>query len=156
MKKGVFKKGQVKKTFNQAKKHKSQLNKKEINYLLKHLWTVKRFTFSNHLKAKMAKGEVTPQIAIMKKTLVDAKECIIEYNQKLDLNGEVISRRVLLRSKQMELVNIKGEGQVLCNLCFVVDVDTGVIITAYFNSVKDAHETLDKKRYDANLSIAGW
>ena len=69
-------------------------------------------------------------------TLKDYK--IVEYHYKYGDN------RVLIRSNKSFMKT---------NICLVLSLNRGEIVTAYDNSDDDRHETLDLKIYDRNLDI---
>lgn len=75
---------------------------------------------------------------------------IIEYNSTN--NYGKIDKRVLIRSKKSYFVDIDNT-LTECNLCFVISIITGQIITAYYNEVNDNHNTIDWLRYDKSLKI---
>lgn len=63
---------------------------------------------------------------------------IIEYHQRND------SHRILIRGKKKE----KGR-----NICLVVELDTGNIITTYANHSMDNHKTLRYEEYDNSIDL---
>lgn len=83
------------------------------------------------------------------------KDLIIEYNETPTKNG--IERRVLIRDNEEIVVeyNSDTEGKFIekSNLCFVICIDTCKIVTTYYNTSNDSHNTLNLNRYSQNLNI---
>lgn len=149
MRKGIINKGFVKRTFNQKKKHYTQLSEDELNYLENKLKGLKNIRPSWHLVEK--KDILVKRLDIFN-VIKDSnlKELIIEYNVTLSRNGA--DKRVLLRSRDIYNVNI-GDKNLKCNLCFVISISRGEIITAYYNSAEDNHDTINWERYDKDLKV---
>lgn len=80
----------------------------------------------------------------------DIRSLIIEYNTTKKSYG--IDKRVVLRSKEVYNVEI-GENIIECNLCFVISILSGEVITAYYNNINDNHENIDWARYNENLKV---
>lgn len=151
MRKGHINKGFVKKTNNQRKKHFSQFSKGEFVYLenkIKKL-DLKQIKSSRHLNLKSSisykKDDI---IAVLSDE--DIKNRIIEFN--ITPSKGSIDRRVLLRSKEEYDVLINNNIK-KCNLCFVISIITGDLITVYYNESNDSHDTIDWRRYDNDLQI---
>lgn len=83
------------------------------------------------------------------------RECIVEYNET-PIKG-VIEHRVLLRDSEQIMVKYNegkdNEFSALSNLCFVLCMDNGKIVTTYYNVSDDSHDTLNLYRYDKSLNI---
>ena len=71
---------------------------------------------------------------------------IIEYNETV--LGENTYKRVLVRHPEIVTV----ENQVCYQYC-VIEIQTGKIITVYYNKTHDSHKTLDLSYYDESLKI---
>lgn len=143
MEKAEINRGLVRTTKNQRKKHFTQFTSKELNMLESRL---KELDFnvivgSVHLREKKA---ITYNVEDVKKVI--EKHQIIEYNLTKKAKG--YSKRVLLKGKN---VIITDQGNM--NLCIVVDLKTGEIVTAYYNRVGDNHGTTNWSRYDSSLKI---
>lgn len=146
-----YHKGVIKKTKNQRKKHVKQMTRKEQWYLREQIKNLPNIYFTNHA---LTNG-VDVTIEQIKNTIKEYNY-IIEYNETINQNGKV-DRRVLMRSSTIYNVDFKRvDGSIVkgnANLCFVISIDTGRIITTYYNYIRDNHETIDYRRYDKNLKI---
>lgn len=146
-----YHKGVVKKTIGQKKKCFTQMNKFELRYLRNKVENLPNIYFSYHA---LTNG-VDVTIEQIKNT-INGYNFIIEYNETTNQNGKV-DRRVLMRSSTIYNVDFKrADGSIVkgnANLCFVISIVTGRIITTYYNYIRDNHETIDYRRYDKNLKI---
>ena len=146
-----YHKGVIKKSKNQVKKHIKQMNKFELRYLRNKIENLPNIYFTNHA---LTNG-VDVTIEQIKNT-INGYNFIIEYNETINQNGKV-DRRVLMRSSTIYNVDFKRvDGSIVkgnANLCFVISIVTGRIITTYYNYIRDNHETIDYRRYDKNLKI---
>lgn len=144
--------GVVKETVGQRKKHVSMMSKAELNYL------------SNRVRILSNKWELTSHFLKNNRVVKDefihallkdaSKDLIVEYNEKTTKYG--VNKRVLLRSSFAVpvLLEIKGiQDFVFANLCVVVDIKTGDVVTAYWNRVSDNHQTIQLSRYDETLRV---
>ena len=141
--------GRVKKTQNQTKKHVSQMAKEEILFLKRRIKLVyNSYKWSPHfLKSSRLFNMLTIERLLMTPNIED---CIIEYNQRDN------DKRVLLRSTFSSNVTLEKDGKNYmadANLCIVIDIYTGEIITAYWNEVGDHHDNVNMSRYDSRLKI---
>lgn len=149
---GVFKHGQVRVTDGQRKKHVSQMSDYELQRLCRKIKPVKRISASRHLKQKVENNEVSFTYKMVWDVINNIhKTHIIEYN-RTSFKG-VQESRVLLRTQKSFPVEIGGKGEVRCNLCFVLSLDSGRLITAYWNEVSDNHKSINTDRYDETLVI---
>ena len=149
---GKFKHGQVKRTDGQRKKHVSQMSEYELHRLCRRIKGLKRLRASSHLSQKVKRKEISFTYDMIWDVLKNIhKSHIIEYN--LTMFNEQEESRVLLRTHKSYPVQIDGKGEVRCNLCFVLSLNRGNIITAYWNEVDDNHTTINLERYDENLKI---
>ena len=146
-----YNKGVVKKTIGQKKKYFTQMNKFELRYLRNKVENLDNIYFSKHA---LTNG-VDVTIEQIKNT-INGYNFIIEYNETTNQNGKV-DRRVLMRSSTIYNVDFKrADGSIVkgnANLCFVISIITGKIITTYYNYIRDNHDTIDYRRYDKNLKI---
>lgn len=146
-----YHKGVIKKTENQRKKHVKQMTRKEQWYLREQIKNLPNIKFTKHA----LNNNVDVTIEQIKNTIKEYNY-IIEYNETTDTYGK-IDRRVLVRSSRVYKVDFhKIDGSVIkgnANLCFVISIDTGYIITAYYNFINDEHKTIDMRRYDKTLKI---
>lgn len=146
-----YNKGVIKKTENQVKKHIKQMNKFELRYLRNKVENLPNIYFTNHALTNGV--DVTIEQI---KNAINGYNFIIEYNETINQNGKV-DRRVLMRSSTIYNVDFhKTDGSVIkgnANLCFVISIDTGYIITTYYNFINDEHKTIDMRRYDKTLKI---
>lgn len=142
--------GYVKETREQRKKHVMQMSNKEKKYLVTQIKKVKdNISYGKHILEK--------NIVFNKKTLKETlnsdylRNYIVEYNETP--LKYYTDKRVLIRSEIKDKVYINGLGYKYCNLCFVISIITGKVVTAYYNEASDNHSTLDLDRYDKSLKI---
>lgn len=139
-------------TNNQIKKHFTQMTKNEIEFLKLKIDRIKNYiTVSEHLTSKCNKINT-----LTVNQILNSEYDIIEYNETPNYNGT--DKRVLIRSKMQfdtifvdTITNLKTIEQ--CNICVVISIVSGIIITGYLNKCNDAHYTINFNRYDKNLSI---
>lgn len=139
-----FKKGIVSKTEGQEKKHYTQFTKAELRYLESRLRTIKDVSLTRHARNKgitINKGDI--QRVLRSK---DIKNQIIEFNCT---RGD---QRVLVRSRDIFDTIVDGVSH-RCNICFIVSLKDGVIVTVYYDDVNDNHKTVDFSRYNKDLKI---
>ena len=145
-------------TENQIKKHISQMAVKESMYLAKEAFNmINKLHIGNntHLKNRIDVKDIPIKRykEILNEGVLPAR--IVEYNETLTNYG--VDRRVVIRSSKAEYTTYHmgkvREVTGYANLCFVMSLNTGEIITAYYNGVNDNHTSLDTRRYDENLQI---
>ena len=126
------------------KKHISQMSPSEIDLLEYRreylLCTRKPFKYSKHFFDIAKERGVKPNDA--KETVIQGN--IIEFHDRT-VNGKVIDKRVLIRSKKVYKDNY--------NLCVVYSLWYKKIITAYYNYWNDNHQTIDFSQYNGNHCI---
>ena len=144
---GVTKKGNVKRTDGQTKKHYSQMTATEINFLKKELKeiNVHNCKVSSHLVRKF-KTELKIELLELARTIKSNDSLIIEYNTVRN------DKRILIRSKKEYNVILDGRKQ-LANICLVISIIENKIVTAYYNSSNDNHNHINMTRYNQNLKI---
>ncbi|MBQ8997144.1 MAG: hypothetical protein IJ086_00460 [Clostridium sp.] len=149
MRKGIINKGFIKKTYKQKKKHYTQLTGEEFEYLESKLKELKEIKPSWHL---VEKNDILIKKLDVFKVLNDKnlRDLIIEFNITPNKNG--YDKRALLRSRDVYNVNINNNS-VKCNLCFVISILKGEVVTAYYNEVNDNHDSIDWNRYDKDLKV---
>lgn len=151
---GIYNKGRIKRTKHQIKKHVSQMNEIEKEYLANAIASISsKIRFSKHFISSEVKCEKEHVAQLLNcKNLLSL---IVEYNETN--NGSYVDRRVLVRDgvpKEVTFFSNASEPFIApANLCVVVSIVTGRIITAYWNLKDDDHKTIDWKRYDANLKV---
>lgn len=148
----IYKKGQVRKTDKQFKKHFTQFSEKEVQYLKSKVQKLKNNVYFSKHELNNGNDTTLQQI----KNNINNDINIIEYN--VTYYGEdKVDRRVVVRGNKEYLVNFKKPNEnVICkksNLCFVISIITGEIITTYYNEIKDNHKTIDLRRYCEFLKI---
>ena len=133
----------------QRKKHYKQMSIKEKQTCIKLL----QDTVKKHKQLKVSEHtEEKLETSINFKALIgmifgtNNLQYIIEYNQTTKYGR--VERRILVRHPQ----KVKVDGY-LSYMYIVIGVDTGRIVTAYYNKVTDVHKTLDLSYYDKNLKI---
>ena len=143
----------VKTTMYQVKKHFQQMEQKEIDFLKNRLEKIQNYvSLSFHGQEKNNGISSDTVKSILKSGNFD----IIEYNEVPKFDST--DHRVLIRDKQSYISDFYSMGIVepckaLCNICFVVSLDTGIIVTAYLNKCNDSHTTIDWNRYKKDLKI---
>lgn len=149
---GKFKRGQVNTTPMQFKKHVSQMNKSEIRTLSKRVKAIPNLFLSNHVINKVQDDELSFQPAAIVESLRNVGlQSIIEYNVVPSPTGHM-DHRILIRTEREFVTSINGS-DVACNLCFVLSLDTGRIVTVYWNEARDAHSNVDMDRYTKGLKV---
>jgi hypothetical protein len=146
---GEFKKGIISKTEGQVKKHYSQMSKEELMFLQDrlHSLNINDIEVSDHLQNKFIdKGIELKQIPFIDNLI----PLIIEYNET-PTRG-FLDRRVLIRTTEKYIVNIKGKNKI-CNLCVVYSIVSGKVVTAYYNEANDNHDSINMNRYNKNLKV---
>jgi hypothetical protein len=139
-------------TANQEKKHISQMKLHEVKRMSIIVDDVldSRLVLINHVKGKIKDHRVVMPKVLIDSIHSDIQGSIIEYNETMTAAG--IDKRVLLRSSKY--VKVKQRyGYASVNLCMVVSLITGRVITAYNNVKSDNHLTIDFSRYNENLQI---
>lgn len=156
MNKGIYNKGKIKRTSNQVKKHVSQMNDEEKCFLVEALKKSSlNLTFTNHFYSNGVDCKEEDVIALLSRE--NLKELIVEYNETI--REGVKDSRVLVRDTEVKEVLFrvddknKKEFKQQGNLCVVVSILTGNVITAYWNIATDKHTTLNWNRYNADLEI---
>lgn len=150
-----MRKFEVFRTEGQVKKHVSQMTGAEIAFLNKKLDAIMRVKKSRHLLNRKDTGGI-PHYIFRDILRNKRRRTIIEYNETLTKTGR-ISKRILVRDtyvvKRRFLQAHEYESCGNAVLCFVIDYETGEIITAYYNFAEDSHHTVDMSRYDEKLAI---
>lgn len=140
--KGITKRGYISKTQNQYKLHYMQLSNQNLSDLYEALVSNAKYAtpkMSRHLSYKIARGE----ISFTKEQVLSA---ISTPSNIVEVNVTKGRLRLLFRSSRAYLVTLNDK-EVLANLCVVIALDTLDIITAYYNSTSDTHDTLIADRY---------
>jgi hypothetical protein len=142
----------VKSTEGQKKKHFSMFTEAEQKHLIEKLDTIKnKITLSYHHAMKNNGIDITD----IEKVLTSKKFEIIEYNETTKNN--ITDYRILIRSTTevyTEFFDTKLQYpyKCYCNICFVISIKSGEIVTSYFNKAIDNHTTINFYRYE-NLNI---
>ena len=141
--------GRIKKTKDQIKKHVSQMTQEEIMYLQKRVKMISgNYKWGKHF---LENGRLFNMLTIERLlNSPNIDECLIEYNERDK------DKRVLLRSTFSSNVSLEKNGVMYmadANLCIVVDIFTGEVVTAYWNEVGDNHNNVNMRRYNAKLKI---
>lgn len=135
----------VKKTEGQIKKHITQFTSKEEKIL--------RFAIDSMPK-QMIKvfNHSKNHLNILSRNLV---EQVLENYEIIEFNVIekcYIERRVLIRSKKVLTINDNGISK-KANICIVLEISTGNVITAYINCKDDKHDNINMKRYTADMDV---
>lgn len=149
---GRFRRGYVQKTKRQRKKHISQMTKLDIEIIQEHIRNLRSLYASKHVIEKIKYDNLffTSDMVVEVIENIDEQH-IIEYNITR-FRGRNDSR-VLLRSDKVYPVSIIDKGVVYCNLCFVLSLDSGELVTVYWNDCNDNHQTINYERYDEQLVV---
>lgn len=139
---GITKRGYVSLKEGQKKMHVRDMTKAEIyminTYLLTSAVNAKP-SLSYHLSQKIVSGEISFNEAQLVETLANPMNLV-------ELNVQEEGVGVLYRSDKDYEVMLDGKLQ-LANLCVVINPDTLYIVTAYYNSAIDNHDTIIPDRY---------
>lgn len=112
-----------------------------LEFRRKYLLCIRKpFTYSKHFFDIAKKRGVKPKDA--EETVIQGN--IIEFHDRI-IDGKVIDKRVLLRSKKTYKENY--------NLCVVYSLWYKRIITAYYNHITNNHEKTDFSMYDGKYCI---
>ena len=134
----------------QKKKHINQMTTLELlhcrNLLQYSLMINDKFILTKHTKDKLKTFLNLGKLKGMIYSDSFNLDNIIEYNETV--LGENTYKRVLVRHPEIVTV----ENQVCYQYC-VIEIQTGKIITVYYNKIHDSHKTLDLSYYDENLKI---
>lgn len=146
----------ISETEGQVKKHESQMSCEEKKYLAQKLvFSKSLLKISRHLRERIDTKDIEPNVYKMILSTKNLEDKIIEYNETHKPWG--VSHRVLVRDDQAVVTDFhkakEKEARGKAVLCFVVDIDTNTIVTAYYNYLNDNHCTIDWDRYDGNLQI---
>lgn len=120
-----------------VRKHVSQMNNKEIDYIFDKLRSIKKWRATSHAMDRVNTKGIYITLRDMVSTIHHSR--VIEYHE---VRGE---KRVLLRSN----VLIQGD----YNLHVVFSVNEAKIISVWLNHVDDTHETIDMSCYNEKLKI---
>lgn len=120
-----------------AMKHVTQMDSSEKNKCFSKVkrWKLGKWEVTGHTLSRIMEKEI--ELVHLAYCLMDFH--IIEYKQMKSGN-----ERIVIRS------NMSFDG---FNVCIVLDVTKGVMVTAWKNRVSDTHRTLDLSKYDAFLTV---
>lgn len=139
---GITKRGYVSRTIGQKKMHVSDMTEDEINMVHTYLLASTNNTkpsLSYHLAQKIVSGEIKFTESQLVETLANPMNLV-------ELNTQDAGVGALYRSDKDYEVMLDGKVQ-LANLCVVINLDTLYIVTAYYNSTLDNHDTINSERY---------
>lgn len=138
----------------QVKKHYTDMTAQEKAIIQQHLLTVKKLDRHPHYMQREQECKQDIELSDILATIhrKDLPRNIIEYNETYS-NGR-LEQRVLVRIAR--IYNRMLNGRKKSEQCFgfvVLNLTSGQVLTGYFNSVHDRHDTLRKFRYNNNLII---
>lgn len=138
--------GGIKKTEGQIKKHHTHFTQSEKIILS---IAVDKLNRNDIHISKHSKNHISfLNMKVVNQVLDDYE--IIEFNATEKFN--TTDCRVLLRSKKV--LSIINNGVIeKANICIVISIKTGHVITAYINCKNDKHNTINMKRYDETINI---
>lgn len=139
---GITKRGYISRKEGQKKMHVKDMTKADIYMIHTYLLTSTIKTkpsLSYHLSQKIVSGEISFNEAQLVETLANPMNLV-------ELNTQEDSIRGLYRSDKVYEVLLDGKLQ-LANLCVVINLDDLAIVTAYYNSAIDNHDTINPDRY---------
>lgn len=121
-----------------AMKHVLQMNSSEIDKCFSKVkrWKLGEWKITGHTLSRIMEKEI--EELHLAYSVIDFN--IIEYKQMKSGN-----ERIVIRS------NMSFDG---FNVCAVLDVTKGVVVTAWKNRVSDTHRTLDLSKYDAFITVS--
>ena len=120
-------------TYNDRRKHISQMTSQEIKVLRSKLMNIEYFNFTDYSLNKVKHRNISKYNVI---GAIRNGDIIEAHNNKL---GDV---RILLRC---DINNI--------SVCVVISLKKELIVTAYLNNINDNHETLNRDNYKWNAVI---
>lgn len=141
--------GAVKETQHQTKKHVKQMSESDRDtiVLFMHTHTLKqKMSYTEHLKGKIANGDVRITKGQIRNIFDNLKDSIIEYNVTCN------QPRVILRSSTSVEEVIHNRLQKV-QLCVIIDLLTLTFISAYYNVEGDTHTSIDYSRYDKDMIV---
>ena len=132
----------------QKKKHFTQMTEEEktkcIDLLKYSLLINDKFIISNHAQQKLVQGiDFRMLLGAIHNNATDQ---VIEYNETVRFDNT--EKRVLIRHPKIYLINGRHN-----YLYLVINIQTGRIVTAYYNLAVDTHKTLDLSYYEKDLKI---
>lgn len=134
----------------QKKKHRNQMTSMELihcTHLLKYSLLINdKFELTSHFKEKR---RAHVNLGILKGMVLNDSfplDNIVEYNETI-CHGNTY-KRVLIRHP--EIITIDRE---VCYQYLVMEIQTGKIVTMYYNSIYDNHSSLDLSYYDETLEV---
>lgn len=147
--KGEINRGTVRKTNNQFKKFVTQFKGDDFEKCLIAINNTlhDRIYASSHLRKK---STVSYNMKDICSVLKSGEFDIIEYNYVQYPDHR--DNRIVVKSWNSYLVEIDGEEQD-CNMVFVLSVSNHQIVTLWYNSIDDDHDTLNMNRYDKNIEV---
>lgn len=138
----------------QVKKHYSDMTAEEKNYLHKYLLTIRKLDRHAHYIQRQEEFKHNIKIRDVFETIRSRNfiENIIEYNETLSKGR--IEQRLLIRISRIYHKCLDGKTKPeKCYGFVVINLTTGQLITGYYNSIEDNHDSLNKFRYNSDLKI---
>lgn len=127
------------------RKHYTQMTENEIIYLTNKLNILNSLAPVKHAQDKLDLLDI--QLKYIRKILHNIKTYqILEYN-----TGKGDDQRVLIRDVRILITDKKTR----VNANYVIDINTGKLVTVFVNEVQDRHEKLDLGYYNKELRIKG-
>lgn len=150
---GTTKEGIVSTDKNQKKVLRSSLNNSQLLKAVKELYSnvdLNNIQYVPHIQDKINKKELTIDEELIKKTLrnifINKKfDNIVEINENINSKSPT---RLLLRDYSLTSnIKVTDSDNITrirpCNLCFSIGIETGKIITAYWNRADDCNKSLN-------------
>lgn len=133
------------KKYDGKRKHKSQMNSREVNGLWFRLRNVGKscWILSDHATDRIKEKGIETNLEDIVSMIGNAE--LIEY--KLHRWKSQMHERIVLRSKAI----VNGDQ----NVHAVYDLTTNEVISVWMNHVDDRHATLDFSNYDKNTKVFG-
>lgn len=141
--------GAVNETQHQTKKHVKQMSESDRDtiVLFMHNHTLKqKMSYTEHLKGKIANGDVRITKGQIRNIFANLKDSIIEYNVTHN------QPRVILRSSSSVEEIIHNRLQKV-HLCVIIDLLTLTFVSAYYNIEGDTHASIDYSRYANDMVV---
>lgn len=143
-------------TTTQFRKHYTQMTEEDKVRIVNMLCGIKKLVEHSHVKNKRGVSYNKEDIYINLKDKLVLLGSIVEYNEIFDRRKRRWNQRVLLRFPKTYKVEVKVGGKYTkedCHLCVVIDLTTKVIVTVYYNQVKDNHDTIRLNKYSKVLEV---
>lgn len=120
------------------RKHAIQMTEIEKNFLAAQVGSVASWKFTMHAQEKMAERRARQ---------ADVTTALLGF-EVIEFNGDNGAKKILVRGKG----SVNGR-----QVCAVLAPTSGLVVTVYFNSANDKHNTLNMAAYNKRIDVvAAW